>query len=64
MQQERVGVEPLCGLGGEFGQDARLGALENAVEAAQDGEGKDDFAVLGLLVVTAQQVGNRPDEGG
>ncbi len=39
-----------------------LGGLEHAVEAAQHGEGQDHLAVLGLLVVAPQQVGDRPDE--
>lgn len=47
-----------------FEQDTELGRFENTVEAAQDGEGEDDLAVLGLLVVAAQHVGNGPDEGG
>jgi hypothetical protein len=41
----------------------RLGGFEHAVEAAQHREGQDDLAVLGLLVVAAQQVGDGPDEG-
>jgi hypothetical protein len=41
-----------------------LGGLEHAVQAAQHGEGEDHLAVLGLLVVAAQQVGDRPDERG
>jgi hypothetical protein len=41
-----------------------LGGLERAVQAAQHGEGEDHLAVLGLLVVAAQQVGDRPDERG
>ena len=41
-----------------------LGRLEHAVEAADHRQRQDDLAVLGLLVVAAQQVGDRPDEGG
>ena len=41
-----------------------LRGLEDAVEPAQDDERQDDLPVLGLLVVAAQQVGDRPDEAG
>ena len=41
----------------------RLGRLQHAVEAAQHRERQDHPAVLGLLVVAPQQVGDRPDEG-
>ena len=44
-------------------QHLRLRRLEHRVEAAENGEREDDLAVLGLLVVPAQQVGDRPDEG-
>ena len=40
-----------------------LGGLEDAVQTTQDGEGQDDPPVLGLLVVTSEKVGHRPDEG-
>ncbi len=36
---------------------------EHLVEAAEHGEGQDDPAVLGLLVVAAKDVGDGPDEG-
>jgi hypothetical protein len=48
----------------QLGEHRRLGRLEHAVEAAQHGEGQDDLAVLGLLVVAAEEVGDGPDEGG
>ena len=41
-----------------------LGRLQHAVQAAQHGQRQDDLAVLGLLVVAPQQVGDRPDERG
>ncbi len=43
---------------------ACLGRLQHAVQAADDGQRQDDLAVLGLLVVAAEQVGDRPDEAG
>jgi hypothetical protein len=42
----------------------RLGLLQDAIQAPQDGERQDDLAVVGLLVVAAKQVGDRPDESG
>jgi hypothetical protein len=42
----------------------RLGRLQHAVEAAQDGERQDHLAVVRLLVVAAQQVGDLPQEAG
>ena len=47
-----------------FGQHGGLGGLQHAVQPAQDGEGEDDFAVVGLLVIATQQVSDGPDEGG
>ena len=46
------------------GEDLGLGGLEDAVEAAEQDEGQDDPAVLGLLVVAAQQIGDGPDQAG
>ena len=45
-------------------QDGGLRGLQHAVEAADNGQGEDDLAVLGLLVVTPEEVGHGPDEGG
>ena len=45
-------------------EDRLLGGLKDAVEAADDGQRQDHLAVLGLLVVAAEQVGDAPDEGG
>ncbi len=41
-----------------------LAALQHALQAAQDREGEDHAAVLGLLEVAAEQVGEGPDVGG
>ncbi len=41
-----------------------LGRLEDAVQPPQEGEGEDDLAVVGLLVVTPEKVGDGPEEGG
>ncbi|MDP2823101.1 MAG: hypothetical protein Q8O52_10565 [Sulfuritalea sp.] len=40
-----------------------LGGFQHAVETAQDGERENDLAVFGLLVITAQEIGDGPDEG-
>jgi hypothetical protein len=45
-------------------QDRLLGRLKHAVETADDGEREDHPAVLGLLVVAAKEIGDRPDESG
>jgi hypothetical protein len=47
-----------------LGEDSLLGRLEDAVEASDDRERQDDLAVLGLLVVAAEEVGHAPDKGG
>ena len=49
---------------GQLRQHPRLGRLQDAIEAAKDGERQDDFAVVGLLVVAPQQVRDGPNEGG
>lgn len=41
-----------------------LGRLQHTFHPPQQGERQDDAAVLRLLEVTAQQVGNRPEKGG
>ena len=46
------------------GEDGLLGRLQHAVEAAKDGQREDDLAVLGLLVVAPEQIGDGPDERG
>ena len=78
-ERERAGVEELlAGDGLEDGfevldlagqllvslQDGVFGRLEHAVEPADHGEREDHLAVLGLLVVAAQEVRDRPDERG
>lgn len=62
-QEERVGIEPRLRLVGELGEHGRLGGLQNAVEAPEDGEREDDLAVFGLFVVAAQEVRHGPDKG-
>ena len=62
-QQKGFGVQPgflSCRL---LGQNRCLGGLQHTVQAAQDSEGQDDLAVLGLFVVATRQVGYGPDEG-
>ncbi len=41
-----------------------LGRLQHTLHTPQQGERQDDATVLGLLEVSAQQVGNRPEKGG
>jgi hypothetical protein len=38
--------------------------LEDAIEAPEQDERQDDSAVLGPLVVAAQQIGDGPDQAG
>ena len=45
-------------------QHLRLGRGQHTVQSAQHGERQDDLAVVGLLVIAAQQIGDGPDEGG
>ena len=63
-QEERLRVQPGLLPGRVLGQHGGLGGLQHAIQPPQDGEGQDDLAVLGLLVVAAQQIGDGPDEGG
>ena len=44
-------------------QHGLLGWLEDAVQAADHGQRQDHLAVLGLLVVAAEEIGDAPDEG-
>ena len=62
-QEERLRVEPGLLLVRQLRQHRRLGRLQHAIETAQHGEGQNDLAVVRLLVVAAQKVGDRPDEG-
>src|SRR5690606_31519192 len=61
--QERVRVDSGLGPLLVFGQHLGLGRRQYAVQAAQHGERQDDLAVLGLLVIAAEQVRDGPDEG-
>nr|WP_236919213.1 hypothetical protein [Ereboglobus luteus] len=47
-----------------LGKDGGLGFFEDAVDAPQDGEGEDDFAVVGLFVIAAKEIGDGPEERG
>ncbi len=62
--QERFGVDAGLGALRQLGHHGGFGGGEDAVEAAEDGEGEDDLAVFGLLEVAAEEVGDRPDESG
>ena len=44
------------------GDDLVAGRLHDLVEAPHHDEREDDLAVVGLLVVAAQQLGDAPDE--
>jgi hypothetical protein len=61
-QQEGLGVQPCLLAHGQLGEHGRLGGFQHAVEAPQDGEREDDLAVVGLPIVAAQEIGDRPDE--
>lgn len=61
--EDRVEVGDSAGVLLVGGEDGGLGGFEHAVEAAEDDERQDHPAVLGLLIVAAEEVGDRPDEG-
>ena len=63
-EQAGIGVQTVLGLGLELGVHCRLTARQHAVEPTQHHERQDHPPVLGLLVVAAQQIDDRPDEGG
>ncbi len=60
---ERLVMEPVP-IPVVLGEDPGLGGCEYGVEPADDREREDDAAVLGLLVIAAQQIGDGPDEVG
>jgi hypothetical protein len=62
LEKERSGIEASLGPQREFMQNRLLGRLQHAVEAAEHGERENDLAVVGLLVVAAEQVRDGPDE--
>lgn len=62
-QDKRTRVQAGGGLGGELTEDGVLAGLQYKVESAKDHEGTDHLAVFRLLVVAAQEVGDRSDEG-
>ena len=47
-----------------FLENRGLGRRKDTVEAAQDGERKDDLAVFVPLVGTTQKIADAPDEAG
>ncbi len=59
-QQEGLRVDSGTPPGGIFRQYGFLGLVQHAVHTAQHGERQNDFAVFRLLVVAAEQIGNRP----
>ena len=63
-EEERLGIQAGRLAFRFFRQDRRLAGFQQAVEPPQHGEGKDDLAVLRLLVVAPEQIGDGPDEGG
>jgi hypothetical protein len=63
--QDRIEVLNLAALHAlVLRQDLGLRTLEDAVQAAQHGHGKDDLPVVGLLVVATQQVRDGPQKVG
>lgn len=47
-----------------LGEHLRFGRSQHAFETAQEGEGEDDTAVLALLEVASEEVGDGPTVGG
>jgi hypothetical protein len=45
-----------------LGENLRLALVEDAVEATENGQRQDDLAVVGLLVVSAKKIRDRPEE--
>ena len=45
-------------------ENLRLAAFQHTLQAAEDREGKDHTAVLGLLEITSEQIGEGPNVGG
>ena len=48
----------------QFFDDLSFGGFQHAFQPTQNGERQDDPSVLGLLEITAQQIGQGPDIGG
>jgi|GraSoi2013_115cm_1033766.scaffolds.fasta_scaffold212443_2 hypothetical protein len=63
-EEEWLGIDACFVSGDVLSQHGFLGLFEDAIHSAQDGEGQNDFAVFGLLVVAAQQIGDGPYKGG
>ena len=47
-----------------FFQHRGLGVFQHAVQPAQQGERQDHLTVVGLLVIAAQEIGDRPQKSG
>jgi hypothetical protein len=62
LEQEWLGVEARLLACGQFGQDGSLGRREDTVQPSQHHERQNDLPVVRLLVIAAQQLGDRPDE--
>ena len=63
-QQKGLRVQAGGFAGGFLSQHLGLGGLQHTVQPAQHGKRQDHLAILALLVVAAQQVGDGPNEGG
>ena len=60
--QVRVQVDASFLALGVPGLNVGFCAFKHAVQTPQQGEGEDDFAVTGLLVIAPEEVGDRPQE--
>lgn len=47
-----------------FGEHRRLGRSKNAIEATQQGEGKDYLTIVRLSIIAPKKIGDGPDEVG
>lgn len=63
LEEKGLGIQPGSIALLLFSKHFRFGGLEDAVKAAEDSEGQDDLAVIGLLVITTEEVRHGPDEG-
>ena len=62
-QQERLRVQAFARPLLELRQNCGLGRRQHAVQPPQNRERQDNLAVVGLLVVAPEQIGDRPDKG-
>jgi hypothetical protein len=63
LEKERFRIQPRLFPCRGFRQDRRLRGFEHAIQSPQHGERQDHFAVLGLLIVSPQKIGDGPNEG-